>query len=179
MQITDELDFHTTVYFRKYTFNIDDMKTDRTSLLSFQSDQTRGKLSSGPGWLDINNINLEHVARIIENFGGRTGSQILHYRCQGNLLLVRNMSCNHDWPQWSKRIWLKYYNIATNISNYLITGGGTDTRAVRQPDGTYKLYGYKWFSSATDADVTLTLARIVSNDGEITKVSHTSAWWHI
>ncbi len=40
--------------------------------------------------------------------------------------------------------------------------GGTETVAVLQPGTTdqYKLYGYKFFSSATDADVALTLARI-------------------
>jgi hypothetical protein len=42
-------------------------------------------------------------------------------------------------------------------------GSGTDTVAVKQSDGLYKLYGYKWFSSATDADVALTLARIVKD----------------
>ncbi|CAG5136104.1 unnamed protein product [Candidula unifasciata] len=45
--------------------------------------------------------------------------------------------------------------------------GGTETIAVARPDGSYKLYGYKWFSSATDADVTLTLARIVGQDGTV------------
>ncbi|CAK8692442.1 acyl-CoA dehydrogenase family member 11-like [Clavelina lepadiformis] len=50
-------------------------------------------------------------------------------------------------------------------------GGGsdvasaTDTLAYEQTDGTYKLYGYKWFTSATDADMTLTLARITDQSG--------------
>ena len=39
--------------------------------------------------------------------------------------------------------------------------GGTETIAVHSADGGYKLYGYKFFSSATDADISLTLARIV------------------
>lgn len=41
--------------------------------------------------------------------------------------------------------------------------GGTETIAIVDPDSSnqYKLYGYKFFSSATDADVALTLARIV------------------
>lgn len=39
-----------------------------------------------------------------------------------------------------------------------------------QTDGTYKLYGYKWFTSATDANMSLTLARIVDKSGKITKV---------
>ena len=46
---------------------------------------------------------------------------------------------------------------------------GTETLAVPQSDGTYRLFGYKWFSSATDSDMTLTLARIVGEDGTIGK----------
>lgn len=42
--------------------------------------------------------------------------------------------------------------------------GGTETVAVKGPDGRYRLYGYKFFSSATDANVALTLARIVDPD---------------
>ena len=34
-----------------------------------------------------------------------------------------------------------------------------------QEGNRYSLYGYKWFSSATDADMTLTLARIQSPEG--------------
>jgi alkylation response protein AidB-like acyl-CoA dehydrogenase len=44
------------------------------------------------------------------------------------------------------------------------TAGGSDvslvaTRAVPDPDGTYRLYGTKWFTSATSADIALVLAR--------------------
>ncbi|XP_077456353.1 acyl-CoA dehydrogenase family member 11-like [Stigmatopora argus] len=48
--------------------------------------------------------------------------------------------------------------------------GGTETAAVPQTDGCYKLYGYKWFTSATDADVTLTLARACDGSGRTTPV---------
>ena len=34
----------------------------------------------------------------------------------------------------------------------------------------YRLHGYKWFSSATDADMAFTLARIQHNDGMVTEV---------
>ena len=44
---------------------------------------------------------------------------------------------------------------------------GTETIARKLPDGTYALYGYKWFTSATDADVALTLARIESENGDV------------
>ncbi|CAI4226181.1 unnamed protein product [Auanema sp. JU1783] len=47
-------------------------------------------------------------------------------------------------------------------------GGGCDTYAVEE-NGKYRLYGYKWFSSAVDADVALTLAREVDKDGNIAK----------
>jgi len=47
--------------------------------------------------------------------------------------------------------------------------GGTETLAYEQPDGSYKLYGYKWFSSATDADITLTLARVVDKHGNVVR----------
>ena len=48
---------------------------------------------------------------------------------------------------------------------------GTETVAVPQDDGTYRLYGYKWFSSATDADVAFTLARVQNPDGSTVAVS--------
>ncbi|XP_032435332.1 acyl-CoA dehydrogenase family member 11 [Xiphophorus hellerii] len=47
-------------------------------------------------------------------------------------------------------------------------GSGTETVAVPQADGSYRLHGYKWFTSATDADMTLTLARIQDRSGSTT-----------
>uniref|UniRef100_A0A665X9H6 Acyl-CoA dehydrogenase family, member 11 n=1 Tax=Echeneis naucrates TaxID=173247 RepID=A0A665X9H6_ECHNA len=47
-------------------------------------------------------------------------------------------------------------------------GHGTETVAVVQPDGSYKLHGFKWFTSATDADMTLTLARVRDRTGATT-----------
>jgi len=38
---------------------------------------------------------------------------------------------------------------------------GTETIAVHYKGDKYKLYGYKWFSSATECNMTLALARIV------------------
>lgn len=53
----------------------------------------------------------------------------------------------------------------------MYTGSGTSTIA-RDPlsNGSFKLYGYKWFSSAADAQMAFTLARIVDKEGLITKV---------
>jgi alkylation response protein AidB-like acyl-CoA dehydrogenase len=44
-------------------------------------------------------------------------------------------------------------------------GLGTDTVAVPQADGSYRLYGYKWFTSATDADISFALARVQDPQG--------------
>ncbi|KAM6246688.1 acyl-CoA dehydrogenase family member 11-like [Porphyrio hochstetteri] len=44
---------------------------------------------------------------------------------------------------------------------------GTETVARKQPDGTYRLYGFKWFTSAADSDVTLTLARVADAEGQV------------
>ncbi|KAG8146164.1 hypothetical protein E2320_012547 [Naja naja] len=46
-------------------------------------------------------------------------------------------------------------------------GGGTETVAQKLPDGSYSLHGFKWFTTAADSDMTLTLARIVGPDGQI------------
>jgi alkylation response protein AidB-like acyl-CoA dehydrogenase len=54
---------------------------------------------------------------------------------------------------------------------YFRPAHGTETIAQAQADGTYKLSGYKWFSSATDADMTLTLARICDARGNTVPVS--------
>ncbi|XP_042334936.1 acyl-CoA dehydrogenase family member 11-like isoform X3 [Sceloporus undulatus] len=45
--------------------------------------------------------------------------------------------------------------------------GGTETVAQELPDGTYALRGFKWFTSAADSDVTLTLARIAAANGQV------------
>ncbi len=51
-----------------------------------------------------------------------------------------------------------------------VTASGTETVARRQQDGWFKLYGFKWFTSATDSDMTLTLARISDRHGRSTAV---------
>lgn len=45
---------------------------------------------------------------------------------------------------------------------------GTETLALHATGDQYKLYGYKWFSSATDSDMSLTLARITDSNGNHT-----------
>lgn len=60
--------------------------------------------------------------------------------------------------------------------------GGTETLAVQDPNfrNMYKLYGYKFFSSATDADVALTLARVVDPaTGKTTAVNLRFILWYL
>ena len=40
-----------------------------------------------------------------------------------------------------------------------------------QDNGTYTLHGYKWFTSATDSDMAITLARIVDKRGNTVQVT--------
>lgn len=60
------------------------------------------------------------------------------------------------------------------FSPCFFSASGTETVAVPQTDGSYKLHGFKWFTSATDADMTLTLARVQDRTGAITPVLLTS-----
>ncbi|RUS77874.1 hypothetical protein EGW08_014387 [Elysia chlorotica] len=60
---------------------------------------------------------------------------------------------------WTSGQWMTERRGGSDVAS------GTETVAVEQTDGTYKLFGYKWFSSATDADMTLTLARVVDKNG--------------
>ncbi|XP_056146534.1 acyl-CoA dehydrogenase family member 11-like [Lampris incognitus] len=55
---------------------------------------------------------------------------------------------------WTSGQWMTERRGGSDVAS------GTETVAVPQTDGTYKLHGFKWFTSATDADMTLTLARI-------------------
>merc|ERR1719461_1781171 len=47
--------------------------------------------------------------------------------------------------------------------------GGTRTIAKLQPDGSYRLFGVKWFCSATTTDVAYTTARVEDPDGSFQK----------
>ena len=73
-----------------------------------------------------------------------------------------------NWRFRKKWIGHKSINVCNSLPYF--SAGGTETVAVEQTDGTYKLYGYKWFSSATDADMALTLARILDQQGNTVKV---------
>uniref|UniRef100_A0A3B4B528 Acyl-CoA dehydrogenase family, member 11 n=1 Tax=Periophthalmus magnuspinnatus TaxID=409849 RepID=A0A3B4B528_9GOBI len=60
---------------------------------------------------------------------------------------------------WTSGQWMTERQGGSDVAN------GTETVAVPQTDGSFKLNGYKWFTSATDADMTLTLARVQDTTG--------------
>ena len=62
------------------------------------------------------------------------------------------------------------FNPFVDVVHTLYVHVATDTVAVRQADGSFKLYGYKWFTSATDANIAFTLARVQDPDGLVTPV---------
>ncbi|NWW90475.1 ACD11 dehydrogenase, partial [Rhynochetos jubatus] len=66
---------------------------------------------------------------------------------------------------WTSGQWMTERRGGSDVAN------GTETVARKQPDGTYRLYGFKWFTSAADSDVTLTLARVVDAEGQVTQGS--------
>lgn len=49
--------------------------------------------------------------------------------------------------------------------------GNTETIAQKGPNGEWQVSGFKWFSSATDADMTMLLARIVDDKGNYSEGS--------
>lgn len=63
---------------------------------------------------------------------------------------------------WTSGQWMTERQGGSDVAS------GTETVAVPQTDGSYKLHGFKWFTSATDADMTLTLARVQDRTGATT-----------
>lgn len=66
---------------------------------------------------------------------------------------------------WTSGQWMTERRGGSDVSD------GTETVAVpfKPEENLYKLYGYKWFSSATDSDITVTLARAYDQDNNLTK----------
>ncbi len=58
---------------------------------------------------------------------------------------------------WTSGQWMTEQASGSDVSM------STRTVAKQQPDGSFKLYGLKWFTSAVDAAVSVALARIVPN----------------
>ena len=55
-------------------------------------------------------------------------------------------------------MWMTEKLGGSDLSNTLLTV------AVRQSNGVYRLYGNKWFTSTTDSEVSMALARIVDEN---------------
>uniref|UniRef100_A0A669PXA4 Acyl-CoA dehydrogenase family member 11 n=1 Tax=Phasianus colchicus TaxID=9054 RepID=A0A669PXA4_PHACC len=62
---------------------------------------------------------------------------------------------------WTSGQWMTERRGGSDVAN------GTETVARKQPDGTYHLHGFKWFTSAADSDMALTLARIEDAEGHV------------
>lgn len=62
---------------------------------------------------------------------------------------------------WTSGQWMTERKGGSDVAH------GTETMAYPRPDGTYTLHGYKWFTSATDSDMALTLGRVVDEQGHI------------
>jgi alkylation response protein AidB-like acyl-CoA dehydrogenase len=62
---------------------------------------------------------------------------------------------------WTSGQWMTERKGGSDVAD------GTQTEAFEQADPYYKLYGYKWFSSATDADITITLARVCDQNQKV------------
>ncbi|XGW16921.1 hypothetical protein V3C99_001949 [Haemonchus contortus] len=74
--------------------------------------------------------------------------------------------CSTDGKKaWTSGQWMTEKRGGSDVA------GGCDTYAEHVDGNTFRLYGYKWFSSAIDADVALTLARIIDKDGNAQKGS--------
>ncbi|KAJ8380363.1 hypothetical protein SKAU_G00011410 [Synaphobranchus kaupii] len=71
----------------------------------------------------------------------------------------QRLTCRDPQRFWTSGQWMTERKGGSDVAN------GTETVALPQADGTYKLYGFKWFTSATDADMTLTLGRVLDAEG--------------
>ncbi|CAD8090074.1 unnamed protein product [Paramecium sonneborni] len=80
-------------------------------------------------------------------------------QCQETTSLVKqgfeNLISRDPQKFWTSGQWMTEKDGGSDVNN------STTTIAIHQGGNKYKLFGYKWFSSATDSEMTLTLARIV------------------
>ncbi|KAG8455626.1 hypothetical protein GDO86_001724 [Hymenochirus boettgeri] len=74
----------------------------------------------------------------------------------------RHLTSRNPSTFWTSGQWMTERKGGSDVA------AGTETMAQRQKDGTYILHGYKWFTSATDSDMSLTLARVVDSQGRLT-----------
>jgi len=83
---------------------------------------------------------------------------------QGRLSEAWSSLTSRDPAQfWTSGQWMTEKRGGSDV------GGSTETQAVLGEDGRYRLFGYKWFSSATDSDMALTLARMEDREGRLSQ----------
>jgi alkylation response protein AidB-like acyl-CoA dehydrogenase len=58
---------------------------------------------------------------------------------------------------WTSGQWMTEKKGGSDVSN-------TETLAVRNEKGTYNLFGYKWFTSATESQMSLGLGKIIGKN---------------
>uniref|UniRef100_A0A8C5LVP1 Acyl-CoA dehydrogenase n=1 Tax=Leptobrachium leishanense TaxID=445787 RepID=A0A8C5LVP1_9ANUR len=90
------------------------------------------------------------AAKVIESLGSPTPLQAA----------FRHLTARDPSDFWTSGQWMTERKGGSDVA------AGTETVARLQKDGTYTLHGYKWFTSATDADMTLTLGRVIDDQGK-------------
>jgi alkylation response protein AidB-like acyl-CoA dehydrogenase len=75
---------------------------------------------------------------------------------------VENLTSKDPKKHWTSGQWMTEKRGGSDVTR------GTDTFAIEE-DNKCLLYGYKWFSSATDSDMTLALARFPQTEQELEK----------
>lgn len=74
----------------------------------------------------------------------------------------RKLTSTNPADFWTSGQWMTEKGGGSDVAN------GTETVAIQLDlEQHYKLYGYKWFSSASDANMALTLARICDDEGNV------------
>lgn len=73
---------------------------------------------------------------------------------------LEHLTSSDPATHWTSGQWMTEKRGGSDVSR------ATDTFALEE-NGKSKLYGYKWFSSATDSDMTLALARFPKTPEEI------------
>ena len=74
-----------------------------------------------------------------------------------------HLTSNHPKQMWTSGQWMTEKKGGSDVSL------GTETFALEKDQNKCYLYGYKWFSSATDSDMSLALARFPKDQEELEK----------
>lgn len=85
-------------------------------------------------------------------------------RAKENPVLVEayaNLTSRDPEKFWTSGQWMTERGGGSDVAS------GCETLAIPNFDGTFSLHGHKWFSSATDSDMAMTLARVVDAEGKV------------